>query len=130
MFIENFERIARQAGKTPSGVCVEAGLHKNKSSYWKTHDALPKEEELERLAKVLQCTVSDFFRDPNKPRYRNEIEMMEAKIASGEWEYASEPGLDEYQQDFMKIYNSLAAKDRMLLMHRIYGFADEKGVEL
>jgi len=63
MFWDNFERICREAGTSPSGACVAVGIGQNRPSNWKKNGTIPKQDELEMLAKHLGCSVSDFFVD-------------------------------------------------------------------
>ena len=107
-----------------------SAINKNKTTAgnWKRNNTIPKEDILRELADELDCRVSDFFREEGEPRYRDDVEAMEAAVASGELTY--DGGLDEYQEDFLAIYDALSPKDRMRLMNMAYGLADERGVEL
>lgn len=62
-FWENFERICKERGTTPTAVVKNGlGLSASKVTMWK-NGSLPKEDILNELAKVLNCKVSDFFAD-------------------------------------------------------------------
>ena len=69
MFYENFVRVCKERRTTPSRACLDAGMGKNRSSNWKTNGTIPKQDELQKLAEVLDCDVSDFFSDHTGPRY-------------------------------------------------------------
>lgn len=60
-FFENFERICKAKGTSPSAAALSIGRSKNASSNWKLNGTIPKEDELEALAEHLGCHVSDFF---------------------------------------------------------------------
>lgn len=62
-FWENFERICKERGTTPTAVVKNGlGLSASKVTMWK-NGSLPKEDVLKELAKTLSCNVSDFFAD-------------------------------------------------------------------
>lgn len=67
MFWGNFTRICEENGTNPSSVCLQAGMGKNRPYNWKT-GTLPKQEEMSKLAAVLNCTVADFFKGKDEPR--------------------------------------------------------------
>ena len=104
MFSENFERICRLNGMTPSAVVQKVGRSKSTASDWKRNHTLPKESELIQFAEILHCEVSDFFRDPEKPFFRSEIEAME-------WQRARQldegDELDDNEEELLGILRSL-----------------------
>ena len=182
MFWDNFERISKQAGKSPSGVCVAVGIGQNRPSNWKKHGTLPKQDELQTLADYLGCTVADFFKDDETRENDQFSQLLQKKLSdvdddsvergkqvlyylltldttskssqydrlSKDWnayrkylnrrietkddgdaeeepieiEIAPEelPALDDYERDFIRIYESLDAKTRIKLMNAVYEF--------
>lgn len=118
MFYENFDRICKARGTSPSAVAVAIGKARTIPAGWKKNGTIPKEYELEALADVLGCEVSDFFQEVapedifkiNKNPKELVIEHMEK---------------DGHIRDFSAIYNRLSRSDRLRLMAMIYDFEDE-----
>ena len=133
LFYNNFDAICKQRGTSASAAAMAIGRSKGAASNWKTNGTLPKEDELIALSNHLNCYVSDFFRMPGEEL--SEYAQMLEDLPVGTFgkkldpEIEEEP-LDDYQNDFLTVYDSLSPKDRMRLMNLIYEFADEKGVEL
>lgn len=182
MFWDNFERICKQASKSPSGVCVAVGIGQNRPSNWKKTGTLPKQDELEKLADYLGCTVADFFKD-EKTRENDQLtQLLQKKLsdvdedsmergknilyymltldsvgksplsdklskgAEPPWRFSvkgrgekieddavgepieievipdEQPELDDYEKDFIRIYESLDPKSRIKLMNAVYEF--------
>ena len=146
LFYDNFERICRERGTSPSGACVAIGKNKTTAGNWKRNGTIPSEDILVDLADVLGCSVADFFDSPNFDRRANDFMSYyhvvmgkpRSELSTAQREirdaiaHDAEPvrGLDEYQGDFMTIYGELDRRDRLELMSLIYEFADEKGVVL
>ena len=149
LFYDNFERICKERGTTPSGAVTAIGKNKTTAGNWKRNNTIPQEEILVDLADYLKCDVSDFFKLKNVDSrgqdfmdfYMNlmlspENEMSSAqkelrdamKIVNSGWKEL--PGLDDYAQDFLVIYERLDRRDKLSLMNMVYEFADEHGVEL
>lgn len=61
MFWENFERICRQFGVSPSRVCKEIGMSENTASNWKTRGNTPKSEIIHKLAEYFNVAESYFY---------------------------------------------------------------------
>lgn len=61
-FKDNFNRICREQGTTPTALLKAHGIATNKVTAW-NNGSLPKEEMLVNLAKWLECSVMDFFAD-------------------------------------------------------------------
>ena len=57
MFMERFERLCRENGQTPSGVCIAIGRSKNLAAKWKSTNATPSAEVLKELADYFGVTV-------------------------------------------------------------------------
>lgn len=125
MFWENFDRICRSRGTTPSGACVAVGIGKNRPTNWKKTGALPKQDEMELLANYLACNVADFFTDRTHRTYE---QMVEEQLATGEWEVAEHEGLDERELEFISVYSLCSKRQRAELMLKVYEFADENGI--
>lgn len=61
MFYDNFERLCESRGLSPSRCAMQAGLGRTTPAGWKKLGTIPKQDVLEKLAKVLGCNVHDFF---------------------------------------------------------------------
>lgn len=125
MFWDNFERICRTAGTTPSGACVAVGFGKNRPSNWKRTGTLPKQDELYILADYLECEIADFFKDwGTAPQGSWEAERMR-RIENEAKNTPSYTDLDDYEIDMIRIYRSLSAKERAKLMTAVYEFDED-----
>ena len=126
MFYENFQRICKERKTSPSGACVEAGMKANRSSAWKASGALPKQDELAKLAEVLDCEVADFFREKTKARYRS---YEEARAAADEAERAARAALTEDEVYVVEMMRSLDRRSLHDFMTIVYDFSDSHGGE-
>jgi len=82
MFSENFERICEARGLKPGVACTRAGLKQGRAANWKSTGALPKQDELIKLAEVLTCAVSDFFAEDDTVTdvQRNSLDDLEEAL--------------------------------------------------
>jgi hypothetical protein len=118
-FYKNLEKLCKREHTSPSAACVAIGRSRSAASAWKQNGTLPKEPELELLAKHLHCDVSDFF--VLGAKYSDYTEMLEAKLASGEY---MQPDLDDNAKELMRIYQSLSTRQRVKLMSLVYEFEE------
>jgi len=123
VFSENFERLCKLSGTTPSAVVQKVGRSKSTASDWKRNHTLPKENELVQFAKILHCEVSDFFRDPEKPFFRNELEAMEWQQAR---QFDEGCELDDNEEELLRIYGACSKRQRVALMSLVYEFEDSE----
>lgn len=133
LFYNNYDAICRSRNTSASAAAMAIGRSKGAASNWKTNGTLPKEDELIALANHLNCYVSDFFRQTGEPQsaYSQMMEDYPIEEPEGKLPPATdEEPLDEYEQDFLTLYESLAPKSRMKLMNAVYEFAEKNGVEL
>lgn len=155
MFYDNFERVCKERKSNPSRACLDAGMKANRPANWKATGALPKQDELERLAKVLKCEVADFFRSETAPpkfhtvydalayqsckdteAYNSALERMTSFETGVADEYADcmsykgelfFPDSDEvYVVDLM---GRLGRRQRHEFMDLVYDFVDERGLD-
>lgn len=132
MFSENFERICQGRGIKPGIACVKAGLKQNRAANWKATGALPKQDELAKLAMVLNCRVWEFFMDNEEVPFSDPIE------ASEYWAYldsinplsgATSYEIGDEEKNFISIYHKCNLLQRTKLMLLVYEFAEENGIE-
>lgn len=128
MFYENFERLCKRADLSPSAAVQKIGLNKNASGAWKKYHTIPKEQQLSDLAELLGCKVSDFFADPDAPRYPSYERMVEMKLVDGEWEVGGD--LDENEREILSAYGKMSNRERNEFMNIVYEFIDLKDIEL
>lgn len=57
MFYDIFESLCKERDTSPSAVCMEIGLSKTTSAYWKKSGKTPKRETLEALAAYFGVTI-------------------------------------------------------------------------
>lgn len=124
MFYDNFERICKERGTNPSRVCIVAGMGASRAANWKKSKALPKQDELARLADALDCEVADFFREKTKARYRSAEEAIAAAEAA---EAAERAGLSEDEEYVIDLMRSLDRRALHQFMLNVYSFGDEHG---
>lgn len=129
MFSDNFERICKQEGTTPSAAVMAIGRGKSAASDWKRNGTLPKENELIALAQLLHCSVSDFFADENKMRFgtseESAINNMYAQAYFDQIEdYLESERIDENEEELLRIYNECTKKQKAQLMLLVYDFEE------
>lgn len=102
MFAENIKRICSDRGTNLTAVVKEV---KGSSSFATAINkgSLPKEHELIEMARILECTVADFF-----------DETQEHRIAR-------EPQNDD-EVDILRIYRSLERRTKHAFMAMVYSF--------
>lgn len=100
-FKENFNRICREKGTTPTALCKKLGESTSKVSAW-NNGSLPKEEMMLRLAQELNCSVMDFFADDIS-------------------EHTIEPENDD-ETDILRIYRLLDRRAKHEFMTMVYEF--------
>ena len=146
LFYDNFERICRERGTTPSGAVTAIGKNKTTAGNWKRNNTIPQEEVLVELADYLKCDVSDFFKSNMKviwgstymDSYHDTLAEAENEMAQSTEELkqklldsiAEPPDMDDYMRDLLDVYRMLDHRDKLKLMNVVYEFADEHGVEL
>ncbi len=93
---------------------------------------IPKENELIALSNHLNCLVSDFFRQSGESQSGYSQIMQDHPLGKLSEKLPLEEGssIDDYQNDFLTLYETLQPKERTKLMSLIYDFADERGIEL
>ena len=57
LFYEIFEQLCAENRTSPSKVCIELGLSKTVSSFWKRSGGVPKRETLEKIAERFNVSV-------------------------------------------------------------------------
>lgn len=155
MFYDNFERVCKERRSNPSRACLDAGMKVNRPANWKATGALPKQDELERLAKVLKCEVADFFRSETAPpkfhtvydalayqsckddeAYKSALERMthsETEVDDDEEEclvykgHIYYPDTDEYY--VVALMTTLGRRQHHEFMDLVYDFVDERGLD-
>ena len=121
MFYENFERICKSAGVSPSAAGLAIGVSKSTPSAWKKNGTIPKEDELKALAQHLHCSVADFFSDGSQMRFgTSEESAVNALYAENAVD------LDENEEELLRIYAECSTKQRAKLMMLVYDFEDKE----
>ena len=103
-FATNFKRICNERGTSPTRVCLELGLSSNKVNLW-NNGGLPKPDVLVKLAKKLECAVTDFFVDEND-EVGNYV-------------------LDDDEKDIINLYRLLSRKEKHEFMSKIYWYEEK-----
>lgn len=112
MFSENLERICKHRETTPSAAVQAIGKGKSTASDWKRNNTVPKADELTGLADVLDCAVSDFFKEGGE-RYTFDVVPFDCE------------DVDENVADFISIYKECSNRQKVQLMNFVYDFEDK-----
>lgn len=102
-FSDNFNRICKERGTSPTALLIKLGVSTNKVTRW-NNGSLPKQEMLVRLAHELHCSVMDFFQD-------EEDLLQEQKII-----------LTEDEREIVRFYRILSLKEQHIFMARMYDY--------
>lgn len=108
-FRENINRICAERGTYLSHVVRQV---KGSASFTTNinNGSIPKESEMEAMAKVLGCSVADFFRD-----------------TSDNPQVACEEPADDDERDLLNIYRSLPRREKHEFMSRAYDYEKRQG---
>lgn len=119
MFYDNFERVCRLKGKSPSGTCYAIGNSRSLANGWKRLGSVPSREILDKLCIYLDCDLKEFFTNENGVLDKEQYDRVLAK------EKVSNISSDENINEFAKIYNACSARQKHQLMSFIYDFEDK-----
>lgn len=108
-FKENINRICAERGTNLTAVVKQV---KGSSSFTSSINkgSLPKEDEMMQMAKILHCSVIDFFMD-------------EEDLAT-----QTEPQ-DEDEKDVLRVYRSLSRRAKHEFMAMVYEFENREELE-
>ena len=109
-FAENINRICAERGTNLTTV-VKAVKGSSSFTTQINKGSLPKEHEMLEMAKILNCSVMDFFAD------EEDLELQ--AIAH-----------DEDENDILRVYRSLSRREKHEFMSMIYEFENRKGLEM
>lgn len=115
-FAENINRICAARGTNLTAVIKQ--IKNGQSSYTTAINrkgSIPNQEDLLALAKILNCSVMDFFADEEDV---NELPVVRE----------AEPQ-DEDERDILKVYRALSRRDKHEFMAMVYNFGDRKEYE-
>lgn len=124
MFYENFDRICKTQGTSPSAAAVAIGKARTLPAGWKKNHTIPKEDELKALAAHLHCSVADFFLDEGRMRFGTSEESAINNLYASASEDALE--LDENEEELLRIYGECSKKQRAKLMMLVFDFEEEE----
>lgn len=116
-FKDNINRICLERGTNLTAVIKQI---KNSSSFVTriNNGSLPKEDEMIAMAKILHCSVIDFFMDEKDRTTQDEKDRTTQ----------NEPK-DEDEADILKIYRSLSRRNKHEFMTMVYEFENRKELE-
>jgi hypothetical protein len=123
MFYENFDRICKTQGTSPSAAAVAIGKARTLPAGWKKNHTIPKEDELKALAEHLHCSVADFFADDSHMRFGTSEESAINNLYATT---AEDIELDENEEELLRIYEQCSIKQRNKLMMLAYKFEEEE----
>lgn len=108
MFAENINRICKERGTYLSSIVKQV---KGAPTFTTAinHGSLPKEKEMIEMARLLHCSVADFFRD--------------------DLPFADTNPIDPDEYDLLAIYRGLNRRDKHAFMTMIYDFAESREPE-
>lgn len=108
-FAENINRICAERGTNLTTV-VKAVKGSSSFTTQINKGSLPKEHEMLEMAKILNCSVMDFFADE---------EDLEPK----------EKAHDEDENDILRVYRSLSRREKHEFMSMVYEFENRNELE-
>ena len=108
-FRENINRICIQRGTNLTAVVKQV---KGSSSFTSAINkgSLPKEDEMVEMAKILHCSVLDFFMDEEDLAPQNESQ-------------------NEDEADILRVYRSLSRRTKHEFMAMVYEFENREELE-
>lgn len=108
-FGENINRICIQRGTNLTAVVKQV---KGSSSFTSAINkgSLPKEDEMVEMAKILHCSVLDFFMDEEDLAPQNEPQ-------------------NEDEKDILRVYRSLSRRTKHEFMAMVYEFENREELE-
>lgn len=108
-FRENINRICIQRGTNLTAVVKQV---KGSSSFTSAINkgSLPKEDEMVEMAKILHCSVLDFFMDEEDLAPQNEPQ-------------------NEDKKDILRVYRSLSRRTKHEFMAMVYEFENREELE-
>lgn len=108
-FRENINRICIQRGTNLTAVMKQV---KGSSSFTSAINkgSLPKEDEMVEMAKILHCSVLDFFMDEEDLAPQNEPQ-------------------NEDEKDILRVYRSLSRRTKHKFMAMVYEFENREELE-
>lgn len=108
-FRENINRICIQRGTNLTAVVKQV---KGSSSFTSAINkgSLPKEDEMVEMAKILHCSVLDFFMDEEDLAPQNEPQ-------------------NEDEKDILRVYRSLSRRTKHEFMAMVYEFENREELE-
>lgn len=109
-FRENINKICKTRGTTLSAVTRSMGLSTSKVTAI-NNGSIPKEELLVSLAKTLNCSVMDFFRD--EVEEKQSVDQLAV--------------LSDDEQDVIEIFRSMSREDKHIMLARMYEYKKELG---
>lgn len=110
-FAENLKRICKDRGTSTTAVVKQ--LKNGQSSFTTAinkRGSIPNQEELLKLAEILNCSVMDFFVD------EEDVSSINLK--------------DEDEEDILRVYRSLSRRNKHEFMSMVYDFESLKQSEL
>lgn len=125
MFVDNFELMCEAIETPPTVVLKENGLAPSRLSEWREDPwKMPTQKNLYKLADYFGCSVGDFFEERCKSP--EEYNMMARERLLQDQERALELfGLNEDEEEFLRIYRASGLKERHQLMAKVYEFDPE-----
>lgn len=111
-FKENINRICKQKGITLTNLVTQVKGSSAFTSAINTKGSLPKENEMVEMARILNCSVIDFFSD--------EEDVTEESTISSH---------DEDEEDIIRVYRTLSRRNRHEFMTMVYEFENRKELE-
>lgn len=107
-FKENINRICAERGTNLTAI-VKAVKGSSSFATSINNGSLPKEHEMVEMAKLLNCSVIDFFLD--------------------EEDFAPAEGKDEDEQDILRVFRSLSRRTRHEFMSMVYEFENREELQ-
>lgn len=109
-FKENINRICKERGMNLTSLVDKVKGSSSFTSAINNKGSLPKETEMLEMAKILQCSIMDFFADEEDLALRAEPQ-------------------NEDEQDILNVYRVLSRRAKHEFMSMVYDFENKEELE-
>lgn len=113
-FRTNLNQICKERGTTLTAICRELGISSSKVTAI-NKGSIPSEQMMLDFAKILNCSVMDFFKDE-----KEELCVKEESRSYDSTSFLN--NIDEDELDIIRIYRTLSRKNKHEFMTMVYNY--------
>lgn len=112
-FKSNLNQICKERGTTLTAICRELGISSSKVTAI-NKGSIPSEQMMLDFAKILNCSVMDFFKDEGESCVKKESHPYNRTSFLND--------VDEDELDIIRIYRTLSRKNKHEFMTMVYNY--------